>query len=147
MTDPDAPPSDQPLHAQWRLILLVGAGGMVGTALRYGIGREWPVAHASFPVSTFLINLIGAFLLGLLLELLLGTGADVGPRRALRLGVGTGVLGGFTTYSTLATEATLLVRAGDGGLAATYGLLTVLVGLLATGAGVALAARMAGESA
>ena len=51
------------------------------------------------PVATFGINVVGAFLLSVLLELLAKHGLDIGWSRRVRLGVGTGALGGFTTYS------------------------------------------------
>jgi CrcB protein len=75
-----------------------------------------------------------------LLEWLATRGSDVGRRRAARLLVGTGFLGGFTTYSALAVEADALVRDGRVTLALIYVLTTVMVGLLASLAGV-LSAR------
>ena len=122
------------------LIGLVGLGGALGTALRYAISR-WLPAGAGFPWGTLLANLVGAVVLGVLLELLARRGADTGVRRRTRLLVGTGFCGGLTTYSTLAVEADLLVRAHRDGLAATYAVVSVLAGMVAAGAGIAIAAR------
>jgi len=119
---------------------LVAAGGAVGTGLRYGVMLAVPAVHA-VPVAIFAVNVVGAFVLGVLLEALTELGADHGLSRRLRLGVGTGVLGGFTTYSTLATDnVTLALRLGPGA-ALGYGLVTVLVGAMVSVAGIALARR------
>lgn len=79
----------------------------------------------------------GAFLLGALLEALAHRGPDTGGRRMLRLGLGTGVLGGFTTYSTLAVET----AARAPGLGTAYLAASVLTGVLAGLAGVLTARR------
>lgn len=87
----------------------------------------------------FWINIAGALLLGVLLEHLAHRGPDEGRRRTLRLLLGTGVLGGFTTYSTLATSTAVLFLAGRGLAGTGYALLTVLAGAIATGSGLAIA--------
>lgn len=92
------------------------------------------------PVTTFAINVLGALLLGFLLEALIRIGPDTSWGQVVRLGVGTGALGSFTTYSALAVDTDLLLRDGELVAAATYALGTMLVGLLATGIGVALGA-------
>lgn len=127
----------RPPHRQLRLRLLVGAGGVVGALLRYGLAQLLPTAHDAFPTATFLTNLTGAFALGLLLERLGNRGAADGARLLL----GTGLLGAFTTYSTLAVEVTLLGRDGRIGLGLTYGLLSAVLGFLAAAAGVRAGAR------
>lgn len=113
---------------------------MVGALARYLIGQA--ITGGRFPLATFLVNVSGAFALGLLLEALARRGPDVGVRRATRCALGTGLLGAFTTYSALAMEVTLLTRDGRPGLALGYGLGSVLAGLVAAAAGVA-AARLA----
>jgi CrcB protein len=70
------------------------------------------------------------------LETLASRGPDDGRRRRLRLLLGTGVLGGFTTYSALATETGLLLTDGRAGAALLYALGTVIVGALASWAGI-----------
>lgn len=114
-------------HLRWRYLGLVAAGGTVGTALREGLLLAAPDREA-FPLTTFAINLAGAFALGLLLEVLARTGPDGGRLRGIRLLVGTGVLGGFTTYSALATATAVLGVTGFAGWAVAYALGTVVVG-------------------
>ncbi len=109
---------------------------MGGTLARFGLSEVLPTP-AGLPVGIFLINIAGAFALGLLLEALARRGPDAGRRRGLRLLLGTGFLGGFTTYSALAVDSALLV--GGGRVAAGLGYLavSVLVGLGATVLGIA----------
>lgn len=131
----------RPVHLTWRYVGLVAAGGTVGTALRALVTIVIPpLGH--FPVATFGINILGAFLLGALLESLARRGPDEGGRRALRLLLGTGVLGGFTTYSALATDATLLIARDTVGSALLYSLGTIVLGAVGTWAGVALSAAL-----
>lgn len=128
----------RPVHLRWQYLALVAAGGAVGTSGRELLTRVIP-AIGPIPAATVLINVAGAFLLGVLLESLARRGADEGRRRTLRLLLGTGVLGGFTTYSALATDTALLLRDNLWGPAAGYALGTVVLGALATWAGVLLA--------
>ena len=129
-----------PLHLQPSALLAVAAGGLIGTGARYGLGTAVPVESGAWPVTTFAINVVGALLLGILLESLVRIGPDTSWRRVVRLGVGTGALGSFTTYSALAVDTGLLLRDDEFVAAAAYALGTVLVGLVATGMGVALGA-------
>jgi CrcB protein len=94
------------------------------------------------PWAVLAANLVGAFALGVLLEALVRRGADHGARRTLRLLLGTGFLGGFTTYSALVTDTAVLWGSGAAGLATLYSLGTLLVGALATVAGILLAAAL-----
>jgi CrcB protein len=118
----------------------------VGTALREALGLVFPpidlVAGVRLPLITVGINLLGALLLGLLLEVLLRHGPDAGGRRSLRLLLGTGLLGGFTTYSALATDSAVLLHAGAAGFAVAYALGTVLFGGLATWLGIVIGAAL-----
>lgn len=138
--DPDAA-GERPLHLQWRFLLLIFAGGLVGAPCRFLLAELVPARENAFPWATFGTNLAGAFALGLLLEALARRGTDAGSRRAIRLGIGTGVLGAFTTYSALGTETVLLVRAGSPEVAAVYAFGSAAAGLLAAAAGIALVAR------
>lgn len=126
------------LHRRSPALLAVLAGGVLGTLARHGLAVALPVGP--WPTGTFVANLLGAFLLGALLEGLSRTD-DAGPRQLLRLGLGTGFLGAFTTYSALAVETDLLVRDGRPLLAAAYALATFVAGLLLSILGIALAAR------
>ncbi|MET4782509.1 CrcB family protein [Glaciihabitans sp. UYNi722] len=128
----------RPIHLRWRYLGLVAVGGMIGTAVREALSLVIP-SIAGIPVATFAINIVGAFALGALLETLARRGPDEGRRRKIRLLVGTGVLGGFTTYSSLATDSILLTD-GHGWRGALYALGTLVLGALATFAGIAIAA-------
>jgi CrcB protein len=129
----------RPHHANPRLVLVVAAGGAVGTLARYGVNQVVPRGDG-VPWPTLAENLLGAFLLGLLLESLVRAGAEDRRRRVVRLGAGTGVLGGFTTWSSLAFEVQQLGAGGDVGLGVAYGVGSVVVGFLTCTLGVVLAA-------
>lgn len=138
-----APPVSRhgrPLHLTPALVLVVAVGGGAGTAARYGLARAIP-AQGGVPVATLTANLVGAFLLGVLLELLVRAGRETRGRRLLRLGFGTGVMGGFTTFSSLALEVERLFQAGRVGLGLAYGVGTVVVGFCTCFLGVWVAAR------
>lgn len=137
---PAAQPGGRPTHLRPGLIGLVLAGGAVGAPVRYLIGLHRATPGGGLPWSTGAINVTGAFLLGALLEALTRAGRDTGARRALRLLLGTGVLGAFTTYSTFAVEVDLLVRARASRVAAAYALGSLAAGLLAALAGILVAA-------
>lgn len=117
----------------------VWAGGVVGTGARVGLAVSVPMM--TFPLVTVVINVVGAFALGVLLEALLSSRIDAGRQTVIRLAVGTGLLGGFTTYSTLAVDTVLLLRSGASATALGYAGGTVLVGVLAAAAGVRLGRR------
>lgn len=108
------------------LILL---GGSLGSLVRWWLESHLGVPPGQWPWVTFWINLSGSFLLAVLLDALAVSGEDVGWRRQVRLGVGTGVLGGYTTYSTFAVEVVELGRAGSAGLMLLYGAGSVALGL------------------
>jgi fluoride exporter len=94
---------------------------------------------AGVPLGTFVVNVVGAFVLGALLEGLARRGPDEGLRRALRVTLGTGFCGGFTTYSAFANDTDVLLRAGQAGPALAYVLGTIVLGLAASALGIALA--------
>jgi fluoride exporter len=139
-SDPDSASSSRQLHLRPSSLALVFAGGVVGTALRYVIEDLLPHDAAGWPLATFLINLVGAFVLGGLLEALARFGDDSGWRQRVRLCVGTGGCGAFTTYSTLALEAALLARNGHVGTAIGYGVGSVVGGLVTAWLGIVVAA-------
>jgi len=143
--DPDVHASDprtvmRPVHLRWRYLGIVALGGAVGTALRDVISTLLPADHG-VSWAVFWINVTGAFLLGVLLEALAHRGPDEGRRRVLRLLLGTGVMGGFTTYSSLAEATGALFLDGHGLAGTGYALLAVLVGAVATALGLVVAGR------
>ncbi|MCI1220159.1 MAG: CrcB family protein [Bifidobacterium sp.] len=125
-------------------VAAVFAGGVLGSLIRISLGTL-QAKDASWPWMTMLINLTGAFILGCLLEFLGVTGEDVGARRLWRLGLGTGVIGGYTTYSTFILESDTRLTGHAVALALAYLVLSVVAGLicagLGIGAGSALGAR------
>ncbi len=126
--------------------LIVAFGGLFGAAARQAVEQAIHRAPNSFPVATLVVNLAGSVVLGVLLEALARSGGDPGRLRDVRLVAGTGFIGAFTTYSTLAVESDLLVRAGHVATAAGYVAISVVGGLVGAGMGVAGAARV-GRSA
>ncbi|GAB7071255.1 fluoride efflux transporter CrcB [Mycobacterium hodleri] len=142
-SDPDvAARASRPLHLRPSALAWVFAGGVVGTALRYYGEVLLPHDGAAWPWATFGINLVGAFVLGALLEALARLGDDSGWRLRARLFAGTGVCGAFTTYSTFALEAVLLTRNGHLGTAIAYGLVSVVGGVLAAWLGIVVASAV-----
>ena len=125
----------RPVHLHPGLVLLVVAGGIAGALGRYGLSTVLP-SPGGWPLPTLAINLAGAFLLGVLLEALARRGPDAGRLRMIRLLVGTGFLGAFTTYSSLALEANALLAAGRATDAWGYVAATLLGGAVATVAGI-----------
>lgn len=117
------------------LLGAIFAGGAVGTAARAWLQGAVPAAPGAWPWATWGINVAGALLLGVLLETLAASGPDVGWRRAVRLGVGTGMLGGFTTYSAFALDIEQLLRAGAWWLGLGYAVGTLVAGVAAAAAG------------
>lgn len=126
------------MYLQPRLIALVLVGGTIGVAVREGLALAFP--YSGIPWLIAVINIIGAFLLGLILELLPRFGDDTGGRCAFRLFAGTGVLGGFTTYSALATDTARLSAEGLTAAGISYAVVSVVSGIVAASAGV-IAAR------
>ena len=130
------------MHLTPFFIGLVAVGGSFGSLARYGV-EQLAGSSDGLPVGTLVVNLVGAFALGVLLEWLAVRGSHASYRRAVRLLFGTGFLGGFTTYSALAVETDGLFREGQVGLAVAYALATVVVGLAASLAGIVSARAVA----
>ena len=112
---------------------LVGAAGALGALARYGIGTS--IGVRSFPWATLAINVVGSFLLGVVLG---GPGATRWSPTATTA-VAVGFLGAFTTFSTFAFEATSMVRDDRAGVAFAYVAASLLLGLVASALGFALA--------
>jgi len=93
-------------------VLLVMVGGAFGTALRYLVGRaSLALLGPGYPWGTWFINLSGGLLMGLLVGMLARFMPPHGE--AIRLLVGVGVLGGYTTFSTFSLEAANMIQRGD----------------------------------
>ena len=129
-----------PPHFTPILLGTVFIGGCAGALARYGVISVWPTVTGSFPVATLFVNLLGAFLLGILLEGLSRRGPDAGLLRIVRLLVGTGFMGAFTTYSTFAVETNQLIRHGSPEVASLYVACSILGGLLVCAVGIKIAA-------
>lgn len=130
----------RPLHQRPGALVAVLCGGMLGTAARAGLAAALP-ASVGGPMGLLVANVVGAFALGLLLEALARRGPESPRQQTLRLLAGTGILGGFTSYSALAVA--VAGPAGEPRLdaaALAYGLVTVVLGLLAAALGILLAA-------
>lgn len=111
----------------------VALGGGAGAVLRYQVGRAmtfWlgPTVVTAFPWATLAVNVLGSLAMGLLAGWLArhGQGGET-----LRLLIGVGLLGGFTTFSAFSLELMLLIERGQAGQAFLYGTVSVLAGLSA----------------
>jgi fluoride exporter len=121
-----------------RTVALVAVGGVVGALARYGLGVAFPTAPGRFPWTTFAVNVSGCLLIGVLISV-------VGTHQVLRPLLGTGVLGGYTTFSTYIVDIHRLLRLDETGTAMLYLGGTVVTALVATYAGHRLGDVMRGE--
>lgn len=117
------------------LWLAVALGGALGSVARYGLGVTARALWPGWPWGTFLVNVIGSFAIGLLFAGFLLRPAP----EWLRLGLITGVLGGFTTFSAFSIEALELLRTDGAAGAALYVVATLVLGLAACALGMWLA--------
>jgi CrcB protein len=108
---------------------VVAVGGAAGASARYGAALVWPTAAGRFPWTTLAVNVTGCALIGILMA----TITEVPTvHRLLRPLLGTGVLGGYTTFSTFTAEVEDLVSAGHAADALVYLTITPVTALLAT---------------
>lgn len=120
--------------------LLVMVGGAIGSVGRYAVGKTTLGAFgADYPWGTLAVNLIGGFLMGLLVGVLARTGGS----EHSRLLIGVGVLGGFTTFSAFSLDAVTMIERGQWGIAVTYALVSVVGSVLALFAGLYLVRALA----
>lgn len=118
--------------------LLVGLGGFAGANARFAIARFVGAAFDTrFPLGTFLINISGSFLLGVLGTVI--TQKVTPGSETMRLALGVGFLGAFTTFSTFEFETHALLEDGSWLLAATNMVASLFAGLVALRAGIVLA--------
>jgi CrcB protein len=105
----------------------VALGGVVGCCARYGVTQAVQVFYGrNFPLATLIINVTGCLAMGFLF---FATLERVSVSPSMRVAILTGVLGGFTTFSTFAMEALLLAEDGETGYAVLYVLLSLFLGL------------------
>lgn len=117
-------------------MLIAGAGGFVGTCGRFLVGK-WSSAmwHNSFPMGTFLVNIIGCFIIGIFFGLLEKANVMTTGENVLLI---TGFCGGFTTFSSFADDMWVLGNKGDWGTFALYLGLSVVIGVCLVWAGRAI---------
>ncbi|WP_455271899.1 fluoride efflux transporter CrcB [Rhizobium herbae] len=121
-------------------ILLVAAGGALGSVLRYLVGL-WTLRSfgPSFPWGTLTVNITGSFLIGVLAEVI---ARKFGASAEMRVFLITGILGGYTTFSAFSLDAITLLERGEPVTALIYVASSVLLSALAVFAGLALMRAM-----
>ncbi len=125
------------------VLVAVALGGAIGAAARYGVAQAVDTTDGGFPLATFVVNVLGSLLLGLLSAVRLdAAGGSVGYVRPF---FAVGMIGSFTTYSTFAVENVALVEQGDVAVAALYVPAMLVSGLAAAVAG-SRAGRRLGRS-
>lgn len=109
---------------------LVALGGAVGSWLRFVVAYAWtlvlgPVRSLAFPYGTLTVNVVGSLVMGLLVGWL---GKPVVGGENIRLLIGVGMLGGFTTFSSFSLDTIALIQRGQPGLAASYVAISLTAG-------------------
>ncbi|MER7918380.1 MULTISPECIES: fluoride efflux transporter CrcB [unclassified Streptomyces] len=104
-------------RAQGPVVAVVAAGGALGACARYGLSLAWPTAPDGFPWATFWTNLIGCAVMGVFMVFITEVWA---AHRLVRPFFGTGVLGGFTTFSAYTVDIRRLVEGGRPGIGLVY---------------------------
>lgn len=133
-----APPQNArlPLPTHGAALGVVAVGGALGAIARFGAGLLLPHAPGTFPLGTFLVNVVGGLLIGVLI-------VEVSEHRQahplVRPFLVTGILGGFTTFSTYTVDAQQLLAAGRLATAGAYLAGTLLAAVAATALGLAAA--------
>lgn len=102
---------------QLPVIAVVALGGAIGACARYGAGLLWPTPHGAFPWTTLLINTVGCAVIGVFMTVITELRS---VHRLVRPFFGTGVLGGFTTFSTYTVDIQRLIAGGHAGTALAY---------------------------
>ena len=125
------------------ILLLIALGGAVGSVLRYLIGgRVQHLAPHGFPVGTLFVNVVGCFLIGIFVRQFMSVQTHNYARALLVVGF----CGGFTTFSTFSQENIGLIEGGEYARALGYIMLSVLLCLTATFAGMTLMRTLAGST-
>lgn len=123
----------------WPVLASISAGGVCGAWARHGLTLAWPHPAAGFPWATFVVNVSGCLLIGVLMVVV----TEVLPgRRLLRPFLGVGVLGGYTTFSSYVLDAHRAAAAGVPLLGLLYLAVTVAGALLAVWSGTAVTSAL-----
>ncbi|MEU7009864.1 CrcB family protein [Streptomyces sp. NPDC046332] len=117
------------LRGQLPTVAAVAAGGALGAAARYGASLAWVTPAGAFPWTVLAVNVSGCAAIGVLMVLV--TEAVTAPHRLLRPFLGTGVLGGFTTFSTYALDTQRLLNSGETARGVAYMGATVVAAMAA----------------
>ncbi|BEP12815.1 fluoride efflux transporter CrcB [Acidothermaceae bacterium B102] len=136
--DPDVGTDALTAPSRAALLTVIGVGGALGTLARYELGVHLTTIGYGWSWATFIANLTGAFALGLLVALV---SRHWPHSHYLRPALGTGVLGGYTTFSTYLVETVQRLDHGHAGLALLYVVVTLVGGIALSFAGLALGSR------
>lgn len=136
-TDPDTEPTGagqrQALrHPPRGVLAVIALGGALGAVARFGAAQAWPTAATGFPFTTLAVNVVGCLVIGVFL---VAVTEIFSAHPLLRPFFGTGVLGGFTTFSTYCADIERLVTGGRAGIALTYLAATAVAALAAVTVG------------
>ncbi|MFI9820541.1 fluoride efflux transporter CrcB [Streptomyces sp. NPDC052013] len=141
---PTAPRRTRPARrAQAPVVAAVAAGGGAGAAARYAAALWWPSEATGFPWTTLWVNITGCAVIGVFMVLVTEVRA---AHPLLRPFFGTGVLGGFTTFSTYAVDVQRLLDAGQVRPAVLYLAATPLAALAAVASAAAATGRALGRA-
>ncbi|MBM9507405.1 fluoride efflux transporter FluC [Actinacidiphila acididurans] len=113
---------------QGPVVAVVAIGGAIGASARYGAGLLWPTGTGTFPWTTLIINAVGCAVIGAFMVVITDVWA---AHRLVRPFFGTGILGGFTTFSTYAVDIRRLTDGGHPRIALAYLALTLVTALFA----------------
>ncbi|MFD5123564.1 fluoride efflux transporter FluC [Streptomyces sp. NPDC058385] len=125
LNEPVDPDVDLHMPAQRRenrlrqvpVVAVVALGGAIGASARYGASLLWPTAPDAFPWTTLIVNAVGCAIIGVFMVVITDLWA---AHRLVRPFFGTGVLGGFTTFSTYATDIQRLVNGNEARMGLVY---------------------------
>lgn len=130
--DPDVEASfgdlSRPAFGDIPLLSVIALGGVIGALARYGSARLWRTTAGQFPWTTLWVNVVGCALIGLVIVL---TTEVFAAHRLARPFLSTGILGGFTTFSTYSVDAQRLIQTGHAGTGTAYLLLTLVAAIVA----------------
>jgi fluoride exporter len=122
-----------------RVLWVIAAGGVIGALARYQVGRWWPTPADGFPTATLTVNLVGCLLIGVLMVVVTERWS---PHPLVRPFLGTGVLGGFTTFSTYSADIQMLIAHGRAGTALAYLAGTAVGAVVAVALGISSTRRL-----